>query len=148
VQKAEPVIVVLDVQRAAESFRKALEETEEARICADTSAVEGRGVERETDILVGVLVDCDRVGAAVAVDREFDAFLGGVELVIDCIAESVSIYGQHTDAGPQPGLVCQASRLDIVYQSADPAAFREDGRGRVGQRSLDVYKLNSHIRIA
>ena len=112
VQEGEPVVVVLQIERAAQAFGQALEEAEEAGVVADARAVEGVVRELDAERLVDRFLELDDARLAVVDHVQRDEAVGGLEAVVELVARRFAVHAQHAVAGLQAGLLRERVGLD------------------------------------
>ena len=112
VQEGEPIVVVLQIERAAQSFWQPLEEAEEAGVVADARAVEGVVRELDAERLVDRFLELDDARLAVVDHVQRDEAVGGLEAVVELVARRFAVDPQHAVAGLQPRLLRERVGLD------------------------------------
>ena len=139
VQEGEAVVVVLDVERAPHAFGQTLEEAEEALVVADAGAVESVVVEFDAQRLVDRLFEFDDAAFAVVDHVQFNEGVGGLEAVVDLVADGLTVDGDDLITGLEAGFIGQGTGINGADR---PAGLGASGHGglRLGLRASRRFR--------
>ena len=112
VQEAQPVVVVLQVQAAAQALGQLVDEAELAVVVARADPVEQGAGHLGAERLAGPLDDVELEVEAAAGDLQADDRLVGPQPPLDDVARHPAVDARHGVTGPEPGDVGRRTGRD------------------------------------